>query len=300
MDLRLTPTTTLRTTLAALVALALLAADAPAQAKLPEPSSLRIPAELKPLMRVYTDGKGRFLIAADKSKKRVGRLAHLRGQNIYFGSAKKLYRVRTYNTSSRRGVFYIIADPRRRVSKLTVDQKQGPMFHCDQTLTKLRILDGEATRRFLAKATLRDALWRHEPHLLARTALGKYFYVDRHRNSSRPGTSRRKPTKLENLRGFRLWRGRRGRMKRVRLKDVVVDAAGQVFLAKRGSLHVKVRLGRFNRLSIQNVRWLNARSKTYTPLIRVPIVGVKASWVLIYRDLGPYAGLKLGLPCDVW
>lgn len=277
---------------------ALLIGSAPAQAKPREPDKLTIPAKLLPLMRVYTDGKGHFLLAADKTTgKRRSKLNGLRSRNVYFGNARKLYRVRTYTTSTRPEHLFTLADPRRRRARLTLDPKLGPVFHCDQSQTKLQLLDKEATKRFIAKATLHDLYWRRTPHLLARTPLGEYFYVDRTRLARVRG--RREPIKLENLRGFKMWRGRRGRMRPVKLKDVVIDAAGQVFISKRGSLHAKIRFDRWRKIQITAAHWRGKRSKKIVKLVRVPL-SVRSTWVLIHRDLGPYRGKKFGLPCDAW
>jgi hypothetical protein len=280
----------------AAIALTVLLCAAPTLAKRPEPAVRKIPPALVPLVRVYTDGKGHFLIVPDRPPSRgSSKLLRARQRNMFFGSAKLLYRLRPYSTAGQRLMF---SDPRRRKARLTLDAKTGPVFLCDQSQTKLQTLDKEATKRFLAKATLRDSYWRHEPHLLARTSTGEYFYVDRKRM---PYTGpRRAPTKIENMRGFRMWRGRRGRMKRLKLKDVVIDAAGQVFLGKKGSLHVKTQVARYERLIIKEVSWRDARTKKHTKLISVPIKGVRSTWILIHRDLGPYRGQKFGLPCDVW
>jgi hypothetical protein len=178
-----------------------------------------------------------------------------------------------------------VSDARSDHSHFVLQEGQPSYFSCARgRKTKLRIITGSKATAIISKMTLRDVYWRRVAHLLARDDTGIYYYVDRVRL---PNETRF--TGLDRLRGFQLWRGRRGRMKRLVLKDVVVDEAGQIFLSKGGSLHGS---GRGRQLKL--VFW--KKGKTKTPLTIVPFKG--STFKLIYRQLGPYLGKKLRRPCD--
>jgi hypothetical protein len=273
-----------------------------------QPQRRVVPQKVRDLLQVFHDGKGHYFVAGDQLKGLPTATRNLLTRNVYFGSKRQVYHLAahgTYHHTSPRAYTYIVRDPRRGNSKLHVG---GDKVHyrCGATRTPLSRLSPAAAKRFLSKVTFRERFWSREPHLLARNDEGEYFFTDRALATTRSGGLRFRPT-LAQLRGFRLWRGRRGRMKRLKLQDVVTDAAGQIFLTKKGALHVTMRKrklrgarGRFARqYQITTLSWRNRRTNKRDKLTRVPLESAFTT-ELIHRHLGPYTGAKFGLPCDVW
>jgi hypothetical protein len=80
--------------------------------------------------------------------------------------------------------------------------------------------------------------------------------------------------------------GPRGKMKLAALKDVVDDSQGQIFATKDGSLRL---------VSGSESKWV--KGKTEIRLTPVELDNYRNAR-MVYVDLGPYAGEKLGTPCD--
>src|SRR5690606_12243662 len=84
--------------------------------------------------------------------------------------------------------------------------------------------------------------------------------------------------------GFRLFVGRKGRLKEQRLTDSTLDSKGVVLSTKGGHLTVDHASGR--------MVWSAKRGKE--ELVFLP---PSDNALVIYRDLGLYG--RLGIPCDV-
>jgi hypothetical protein len=79
-------------------------------------------------------------------------------------------------------------------------------------------------------------------------------------------------------------------MKQLPLKDIVDDHQGMVLATKTGNLRLVTGAdGKFEG------RWIEG--KKTVPLIEIDIDRFD-SGRLIYLDLGPYTGQRLGTPCD--
>ncbi|MCA3011189.1 MAG: hypothetical protein INH41_02190 [Myxococcaceae bacterium] len=129
--------------------------------------------------------------------------------------------------------------------------------------------------KLLEAATFRGSLWTRRPEHLFRDDTGVYYLVDRLRTDS------------PERRDWRVFIGPRGKMKLASLKDVVDDDQGQIFATKDGSLRLVT--------SGDESKWL--KGKVTTPLTRVDLSSPRNARML-YVDLGPYTGEKLGTPCD--
>ena len=172
----------------------------------------------------------------------------------------------TYNNSFRgrdlRVYSHIKADRERGRCKLT----------CGTRTTELKLADFSTKWSVLQKAKLSPPAHQREPYALARDRRGVYYYVDR---GATPQTRR----------DYRVYIGRRGNVRRQKMKDVISDSEGEVFSTRTGKLRLVV--GKSNAL------WIRGRRKT--PLLWVP---VRANYNMIYNELGAYLGVKLGVPCD--
>jgi hypothetical protein len=146
---------------------------------------------------------------------------------------------------------------------------------CGVGKTTFTRLTGPEAAKLIEGADFRGSLWTRRPEHLFRDDTGVYYLVDRLRTDS------------AERRDWRVFIGPRGKMKLAALKDVVDDDQGQIFATKDGSLRLVT--------SGDDSRWL--KGKAATPLTRVDLSSLRNARVL-YVDLGPYTGEKLGTPCD--
>ena len=84
---------------------------------------------------------------------------------------------------------------------------------------------------------------------------------------------------------FRVYIGRRGKLRMQAMVDVISDSEGEVFATKRGKLRLVVGKG--------EALWIRGRRQT-----RLTQVSVKENLPMIYQELGPYWGKPLYTPCD--
>ena len=131
----------------------------------------------------------------------------------------------------------------------------------------------EAERKKLLKtAKWKPFRFRHQPHALLRDRRGTYYFIDKLR---------------ENGKGYRLFVGRRGNMKKFKLEDIVDDSEGQIFVTKKGDLHLVLD-------DDEKITW-SKDEKNAKKLKKLP---VWKNRLLIYTDLGPYENERVGTPCD--
>lgn len=152
-------------------------------------------------------------------------------------------------------------------------------FHCGDQVSTLRLVPMEEARPVLAKARFFERKWKRKAYLLARDDTGRYIYVDR----------KRKPY---NSMDFRIYAGVRGNMKALKLKNVVSDAVGDLFITSAGTLK-RIHKGGRGAEHAEAAFWIKGRKRT-----ELDIVPIRSEHVMIYRDLGVYEGVNFGTPCD--
>jgi hypothetical protein len=140
---------------------------------------------------------------------------------------------------------------------------------CGSRTTKLTEVKTEEAEKLMKTAALSPSKWTRLPEELYRDDSGVYYFVDRLR--------------VEERRDLRLFMGQKGKMKLMPLKDIVDDSKGTIFATKNGQL----------RLITGSGEWIVGNKKK--ALTKVP---VDENAALIYTDLGPYNGERLGTPCD--
>lgn len=191
----------------------------------------------------------------------VGNYRHLKGSYFYdprFWDTD----ARPYRRIDMRPVSTLVAEEAQRRCALT----------CGTKTKQLKLADAATTQRILENATYRPRPDIRLPHALARDKRGVYYYVDR---SSLKGQAK----------DFRVYVGKRGKLRRQKMVDVVSDSEGEIFATKRGKLRLFV--GKSEAL------WIVKRRKK--KLTRVPIAD---NLPMIYKELGVYWGKKLYTPCD--
>lgn len=165
---------------------------------------------------------------------------------------------------------YMYWDPRQR---LDIGVRDGEWFvRCGEREKILREIPKDEVAKRFAKAVYKPPLWERRSFLLARDDRGVYYYVDR---------------LVQSLggKGYRVYRGFKGKMKLLKMKNIVEDSVGTIFATRKGDLRL-----------ISNTRdttWIRGKKKTQ--LINVPIVD---NGRMIYTELGIHDAKPLGTPCD--
>jgi hypothetical protein len=197
-------------------------------------------------------------------------------REIFYGEGKNLFKVdqASYHMEGR---FF---DPRVKIRHrgdlpwVKVDRKKKSCtVRCGSRTAKLELLSEEKAVSVMSKATIKDPAKTRVPHGLARDRRGVYYYVDR-----APG----KPA-----RDYRLYRGPLGKLKRLKMTNLVSDTQGDVFATPNGKLRLV--------LEKEHSYWVRGNKRVR--LINVPI---RKNLPLIYNDLGIYLGKRLGTPCDIF
>lgn len=142
---------------------------------------------------------------------------------------------------------------------------------CGTRDTPLTLLNGPDKEAILAQATYEASPHTREPYVLARDKTGTYYFVDRGNTE-------------ETARDFRLYRGKRGQVRPLAMKDVVSDSEGEIFASKSGSLRLVV--------GKQSAQWIAGGTSNLLVLPVADNIG------LIYNELGVYLSERLGIPCD--
>ncbi|MEW6433515.1 MAG: hypothetical protein AB1730_18570 [Myxococcota bacterium] len=247
------------------------------------PDSLDISA-WKANARALTDGKGHFIVYD----------AERPYDTMFYGDQKKLTQLRIYSggrtgTESWSAHLWEPRIPNVDGNVVEVEMKDSGKAYsvtCGKRTTALTELTPDETARLIAGASFVPPTWDRQPERLLRDDRGNYYLVDRLRTNDRL-----------DRRDFRLFVGPRGKMKQVPLKDIVDDSEGMIFSTKSGELRLV--FGNAGPTDGQpaksDFRWIEGKKSQ--PLTDVPL-DAPVNARLIYLDLGPYLGARLGTPCD--
>lgn len=220
-------------------------------------------------LEIAHDGSGHYIAAMPE-----GNLWEL-----YYGDGKVFYRQRVFGGGKNGGkgtADWMFWSP-RQPNHASVEYDNGTYtVFCgnrnkNPRKTPMHPLSDAETRKMLASAKFKTLPFKRVPHRLARDRRGIYYFVDRQRGGK----------------GYQLHVGRRGNMKKFKLIDVVDDSEGQIFVTKKGELHLVFDKGD------TSVTWSQGKKET-----RLKEIPVDRNRVLIYTDLGVYTGVRLGTPCD--
>ena len=160
----------------------------------------------------------------------------------------------------------------RVYSYVGIDDDDLCTLHCGTREIELKPLTGEEKRAFLGSVTFKPLPNPRQAYALARDKRGLYYYVDRGATA-------------ETEKDFRLYMGPQGRLRLLKMRDIVSDSEGEIFASQRGRL--KLFLGK------NDAEWQSRRGTR--KLVRVD---VQENLPLIYNRLGVYLGKPLHTPCD--
>ncbi len=253
------------------LALALILAAAPAAAGENAPKSDSNAVDVAPFkdkLVVVTDGKKHFVAVVPFGDDVFGQL--------FYGDGKTFYqqRVAGGGASGNESFDRVYWDPRigpayKRAFGFK-DKKYS--VQCGERITDMKPLSDDEQKAMIGAAAFRKPRWTHRAYALARDEAGSYYYVDKLREP-------------EDNKAFRLFVGPKGRMKQQKMINVVSDSEGDMFATKTGQL----------RLILNKNESLWVKGKEKTKLLLVP---VEDNGAMIYSELGPYIGERLGTPCD--
>lgn len=163
----------------------------------------------------------------------------------------------------------------RYYSHVTVETESpdaGCEVTCGTRVTTLGRLGEEDKQTVLDGAKYEPHPFGREPYALARDRRGIYYYVDR-------GTTE------DTRKDFRVFRGKRGRLRPQAMRDVVSDSEGEIFATRGGRLRLLV--------DRENAEWITKQGAVN--LKRLPL---QDNYTLIFNELGVYLGQRLYTPCD--
>jgi hypothetical protein len=221
-------------------------------------------------LAALTDGQGHYVL--------YERIEALHGA-LFYGDGKTFYEQYVHGGGSSGAERWDVmfwepryqASGRRGGSISMEDSGVRYVVTCGKKETAMKAVPAAQLKPLLESATLLPLRFTRLPHQLLRDDSGTYYFVDRLRE--------------EEHRDFRVFMGPRGKMKQLPLKDIVDDSKGTIYATTTGNLKLVANTGSYS--------WVSG--KVETKLIDVPIGD---NLPLVYLDLGPYAGVQLGTPCD--
>jgi len=271
---------------ASLLALLPGAAGARGRPIVPPPKLLDISA-VREQLDVFTDGKGHYFATRLPPAFRPTKVR----EHFYYGDGKTLYKQHLPSLGG--GKTYVgasIYDPRvlAGIRSHFSYRDEKATFTCETRKTPLTLLTHDKGQALLKRAKVYDLYWTRKPHALARDDDGNYYYVDRLRS---PGHT------VRGYRGFRIFVGPRGKLKQVKMKNVISDVRGEIFITKKGKLRL-ILTNTGPSAKPEKAAWLTGRkNRKRTELTIVPVRNLRTR-VMIYGDLGVYRGMRLHKPCD--
>lgn len=242
-------------------------------AQAPTPLDL---GELRPKLMALTDGHGRYFMLDPAAPY---------GEMLFSGDGKKMFQSRVVGGGKNGDESWSVTfwEPRIPLSAGRPDlamKDEGRVYEltCGKKITKLTLVPEDELKPLVASAVFLPMPWTRYPDRLMRDDAGNYFFIDRLRTEER-----------QDRRDFRVFKGPRGKMKQLPLKDIVDDSEGTIFATKDGTLRLISSAGG----APKSLKWVVGKKET--PLTEVP---VEDNVRMIYLDLGPYSGQPLGTPCD--
>jgi hypothetical protein len=231
-------------------------------------------ASLKANLAVLSDGKGHYLVYNAK--------AVLDGPTFY-GDMKAMHRIRVAGggSSGTESWNLSIWDPRTVMSNDRASlsmRDEGKEFQgvCGKKTITFTPAPAEEGKKLLDSDVFKGPLWTRKPERLLRDNQGTYYFIDRLRSDDDA-----------ERRDFVFFKGPRGKMKTVKLKDIVDDSKGLILATSNGQL----------RLVSDQTEPFWVQGKSRVQLIDVPLDDNR-NVQLVYSELGVYDGQKLGTPCD--
>lgn len=201
--------------------------------------------------------------------------------HIFYGEGTSLYRQMVVGGGSNGAAWNVETYSPRvwRSLRASIERREDGTFrkYCadngPEEFIDLTLLGDDAAKKVIAKSKFLSSATMYVPYGLARDEKGVYYFVDM-------------LTTDYGGKGYRLWIGKKGRMKQVPLADISDDTAGAVFSTKTGDLHfvVETQLGEEGDGGrSEGASWVRGEKTTTL----TPLNAYANSW-LIHSELGIY------------
>lgn len=254
--------------LAPLFVLALAALPSAARGETPAGGDTPVDiSSVKDKLTLLTDGKQHYLALVP---------FEISDEFFFYGDGKSFWAQRTYGGSrdGDKGFGRTFWEPRvARPYQASFQLREGKYeVQCDERRTELKPVEEAEAKRILGSARFFKPRWKHRAYALARDDRGNYYFVDKIREP-------------EESKSFRLYGGPKGKLKPLKMTNVVSDSEGDIFSTRSGALRLI--------LSKNESQWVKGKSSS-----KLTLVPIEDNHVLIYTDLGVYTGRPLGTPCD--
>ena len=223
------------------------------------------------------DIKEQLVVLGTPGGRYLALVPELESRHVYYGERRALHRQKVLlSATDEDDNFSVLIWAPDQVGgaavELVDDQWQ---LRCGNRITPLSPIADPERALLLKTARFAEPRLDREPYALARNQRGEYFYVDRDLGSRRAGS-------------FRVYAGRLGKVRRLKLAWLVSDSEGDVFATRRGQLRITT-----GAAGERRIEW--RRGKSSEALLAVPIT---RNPYLIYKELGVYQNHQLGTPCD--
>lgn len=244
--------------------------QAVAPQRFPSPA-VEVPMDPQPKLddlNVGTDGKGLYVVIPKVFD----------SERLFVGDGKTFFhqRVRGGGSDGEGKISLSFWEPRIRKNSEVVRKPKTIELWCGEEMQELTKLSKADAQKLLQKAKFMKRRWTRAAVAYARDDLGNYVVVDQALEPK------------ENS-DYRLYFGSKGMMGGYEVLDRIDDPSAVIYITKIGRLKL-LKVGRGEPLAGE---WI-------TPSKAVPLSVSEPADVaqLIYRDLGIYAGERLGTPCD--
>jgi hypothetical protein len=147
-------------------------------------------------------------------------------------------------------------------------------LHCSEQDVELREIPQQEAAEVLDKVEFRSRYFARNPILLARDEYGTYYLVDEDLYDDSP----------ENLHVYSGWMGN---MVKSKMHLVARDTEGSIFSTRSGD----------RRLIMDEEMYRYVEDEVSRPLRKIPVNNNRP---FIHGDLGVYADMKRGTPCDLF
>jgi hypothetical protein len=222
--------------------------------------------------------KGKIKILGDGKGHYVTYVPFAQGddrQYLFYGDGKAMYMQRpSGGFSSQKPIRenFRYWEPRARAEWTREDNKY--FVTCDEKKTEFKPIAAAEEKRLLDSPIWKKVKWKYMAYALARDSEGNYYYIDKQREP-------------EKSKKFRVWIGPKGDVKPQKMKNIVSDSDGDIFITENGQLRLVLDKGE------KEAEWVQGKEKTALKHLEV-----ENNIVLIYSELGVYANETLGTPCD--
>jgi len=200
-------------------------------------------------------------------------------KHFYFGDGKHMYLQRSAGGSKIGAKMFQrpFWSPRTDNHSYVQIRDGAWKLKCKDRETAMAVVDGDEASKLLVAAKFHGPLWKRRAYALARDDRGRYYYLDRLRDAY-------------GGKGYRLFVGMKGSMKKTKLVNVVSDSEGDIFSTKKGDLRLI-----WDRGKSEKVTWVRGKKR-----IKLTPVPLWKNSLLVYDELGVYEGELLGTPCDYY